>query len=516
MNTYKKHSALFDIYSGLFVVAVLCGIAFADIQKVTEGSGGEHSRFGWDVALSGRYALISAANETNEFGTSAGAVYAYLKVDGVWTNAQKLEAPEASAYTHFGHAVAMDSNYAVISAIGSFANGPFSGCAYIFSREGQQWIFQQKIVPNDGAPSARFGQAVDINGKLVLIGAHQASGAEPNSGAAYLFRNKNGLWQQEAKLVAADGQKDDFFGWSVALNDNGAALVGAYSAKGRVDKSGAAYLFENRQNGWEQSAKLVAKDGESRDLFAFSLDLSKDYALIGAYQHQNREQFGGAAYLFHFDGSAWAQQLMLQHSKPADHDYFGIDVCLSDSIAAVSASRDENDEDSDEGAVYLFEHSQDTWKEIDKLVPPDGSSHDHYGLAVAMAGPTILVGSRLNDNITTDDGAAYFNNPGDETLVQPLPAIPQQFALHQNYPNPFNPATAIQFDLPEPAFVTLKIYDVLGHQVRTLANKTFQAGFHTMVWDGHDDHGLQSSSGLYLYQIKAGSRVEYEKMMLLR
>lgn len=94
--------------------------------------------------------------------------------------------------------------------------------------------------------------------------------------------------------------------------------------------------------------------------------------------------------------------------------------------------------------------------------------------------------------------------------------IPQQFALHANYPNPFNPSTTIAFDIAEPVFVKLTIYNTLGQQVRNLYNDTKSAGRHHIVWDGKNNYGVQVPSGVYLYQIRAGSYNQSRKMLLVK
>ena len=86
-----------------------------------------------------------------------------------------------------------------------------------------------------------------------------------------------------------------------------------------------------------------------------------------------------------------------------------------------------------------------------------------------------------------------------------------EFALEQNYPNPFNPATTIKFSIPEASKVTLKIYDVLGREVRTLINDNREAGNHTINFDAS---GL--ASGMYIYRITAGNYTASKKMMLLK
>ncbi|MBU78482.1 MAG: hypothetical protein CMG28_03535 [Candidatus Marinimicrobia bacterium] len=108
----------------------------------------------------------------------------------------------------------------------------------------------------------------------------------------------------------------------------------------------------------------------------------------------------------------------------------------------------------------------------------------------------------------TIDGSKLNVNEGD--------LIPETFALHANYPNPFNPSTTISYDLPEQAQVTLKVYDMLGKQIKTLVNQSQDAGNRTAVWNGTDNLGRQVSAGVYLYQIQAGEFSQTRKMLLLK
>lgn len=93
---------------------------------------------------------------------------------------------------------------------------------------------------------------------------------------------------------------------------------------------------------------------------------------------------------------------------------------------------------------------------------------------------------------------------------------PDQFMLKGNYPNPFNPATTIEYSLPNRSHVTLRVYNLLGQNIRTLVDGIKDPGTHTVVWDGRDNYGGKTPSGIYFYQIKSGDRVETRKMMLLK
>ena len=94
--------------------------------------------------------------------------------------------------------------------------------------------------------------------------------------------------------------------------------------------------------------------------------------------------------------------------------------------------------------------------------------------------------------------------------------VPAEFALHQNYPNPFNPTTQIKFDLAEDGLVTIKIYDVMGRQLKTLVNSVKTAGYHSIQWDATNDLGEGVSAGMYIYMIQAGDFVSTKKMVLLK
>ncbi len=98
----------------------------------------------------------------------------------------------------------------------------------------------------------------------------------------------------------------------------------------------------------------------------------------------------------------------------------------------------------------------------------------------------------------------------------PLTNVPQEFALFQNYPNPFNPTTSIKYNLKEDGKVVLKVFNVLGQEVRTLVNTREKAGFRQVQWDGRSNTGKQVSSGVYVYRLTVGSFVKSKKMMLLK
>ena len=102
-----------------------------------------------------------------------------------------------------------------------------------------------------------------------------------------------------------------------------------------------------------------------------------------------------------------------------------------------------------------------------------------------------------------------------EAVSQPQ-AIPGAFALSQNVPNPFNLTTTIHFRIAEDAYVTLRIYNILGQEVRTLMDKPVEAGHQTVLWNGRDNSGDEVGTGVYVYQLIAGDFVGMKKAVLLK
>ncbi|HMJ06609.1 MAG TPA: FG-GAP repeat protein, partial [Chthoniobacterales bacterium] len=155
-----------------------------------------------------------------------------------------------------------------------------------------------QLIASDGAAGDQFGRSVSFSGNSALAGAWRDNSSQ---GSAYLFRNldtASGTITQNVKLTASDGAAFDYFGYSVSLSGN-SALVGAYGdGIGSNSFQGSAYLFRNLDTASgtiTQNVKLTASDGAASDLFGYSVSLSGNSALAGAYGDNS---YQGSAYLF--------------------------------------------------------------------------------------------------------------------------------------------------------------------------------------------------------------------------
>ena len=94
--------------------------------------------------------------------------------------------------------------------------------------------------------------------------------------------------------------------------------------------------------------------------------------------------------------------------------------------------------------------------------------------------------------------------------------VPEAYSLRPNYPNPFNSTTALGYEIPVAGHVVVAIYDILGREVRRLADAHQGVGGYTVLWDGKDEGGRSLNSGVYFYTLKAGDFSQVRKMVLLR
>ncbi|MEE4312428.1 MAG: FlgD immunoglobulin-like domain containing protein, partial [candidate division KSB1 bacterium] len=121
---------------------------------------------------------------------------------------------------------------------------------------------------------------------------------------------------------------------------------------------------------------------------------------------------------------------------------------------------------------------------------------------------------------TTDDVAeaelinARFNAATDD--VRRLGSVPSSYALEQNYPNPFNMDTEIIYELPEADYVTVTIYNSLGHEIRTLVSRNHEAGSYAVRWDGRNNSGFDITSGIYIVRLKTNRFTDSKKMLLVK
>ena len=362
--------------------------AWGQTAKLAANDIQAHDHFGISVAIDGDVIAVGAYQEAGGPGdpiTTAGAAYIFERNAGganAWGQTAKLMASDPQTSDFFGGSVAVSKDVVVVGALGEDGGDgdplDAAGAAYIFERNAggnNSWGQMSKIMAGDAQAGDGFGRTVAVSEDTVIVGAYLEDGGtgDPtiNMGAAYVFERNNGgvnTWGQVVKLTATDAQREDRFGWWVAL-DGDTAVIGADLEDGgpgdAIQDAGAVYIFERNQGGagaWGQSAKLMADDAQFADGFGGYVALSGDTAVIGASSED-----GGAG-------------------DPA----------------------------SNAGAAYVFARNMggsNAWGQVDKLVADDAQVDDVFGWSVAVSGGTAVVGAWGEDGnlgaLSEGAGAAY-------------------------------------------------------------------------------------------------------------
>ncbi|MCP4361989.1 MAG: PKD domain-containing protein, partial [Chloroflexi bacterium] len=370
-------------------------------SKLTAHDKAFNDYFGHSVAIDGQQAIVGAYRDDERGYTDSGSAYIFSRNDSGWFEEDKLVANDEVAFDYFGYSVAISGDWAIVGAYQDDDKGTSSGSVYLFERGQDGWQQKTKLTAGDGTSYDYFGYSVALSGDRAIVGAYGH-----NTGAAYIFVHDQTGWHEKAKLVPDDGAYNNF-GYSVAI-DGDQAIIGAYTEDDRGYDAGAAYIFSRDESGWQQEIKLTADDGVTSDYFGYSVAMSGDGVIVGAYQDdQGADEDTGSAYIFSRDETGWQQEAKLVANDSTAYGYFGYSVAMSGDRAIVGAY--ENDgEDEDSGAAYIYTRDLNGWGQPVKLAAGDGASNDNFGYSVAASGYATIIGARWDD---VNTGAAYVFGP---------------------------------------------------------------------------------------------------------
>ncbi len=390
-----------------------------DTSKLTASDGLRGDEFGYSVAVDGDTAVIGAYQDDHtDAGGNAGSAYVFTKVSGVWSQVAKLTASDGDTSDEFGYSVAVSGETVVVGAHlddhtdGDGDTDDDEGAAYVFTKPFTGWADMTqtaKLTAFGAAASDEFGISVAVDGNTVLVGAHQY---ESGKGAAYVFTKPYTGWadsNETAKFIASDAAANDEFGISVAL-DGDTAVIGAYHDDhtddgNTIGNAGSAYVFTKVSGVWSQKAKFIASDAAANDEFGISVAVNGDTVVVGARQDDTSN---GAAYVFTEVSGVWKHVAKLTADDGAANDEFGISVAVDGDTIVVGAHQDDDNGDLS-GSAYVFTRdSAGGWRQRAKLTASDGEAGDRYGYSVGVSGDTVVVGAYSDDRNEANTGAAYF------------------------------------------------------------------------------------------------------------
>src|SRR5262245_58624713 len=328
-----------------------------------------------------------------------------------FTPQAKLIDSEGATSDSFGNSVAISGNTAV-------AGAPFDdtdagvmqvGAVFVFTRSGTTWRQQAELTASDGEANDFFGSSVAIDGDTLVAGA---PGADGFKGAAYVFTRSDTDWTEQQILAISDGAAEDQFGISVAI-DADTLVAGAPGADGR---KGAAYVFMRSEADFPLQQKLTATNSEPIGSFGSSVAIDGNTVVVGApFGFFDVGFFEGTAYVFERSGADWTQQAILTHGAGESFVTFGVSVAIDVDTVVVGADVGDI---SGIGAAFVFTRSGKTWPEQAKLMANDGAFFDFFGSSVAIDVNTLVVGAIGADGVAADSGAAYVFTRSGTTWTQ--------------------------------------------------------------------------------------------------
>jgi hypothetical protein len=275
-----------------------------------------------------------------------------------------------------------------------------SFCMNVLSQETELTAF-------DGSFADLFGHSVAIDGNYAIVGAPLQGGfGTQNAGAAYIYELNGGLWTYQAKLTPPwGGNFGDQFGYSVDISGN-YAIVGAINTEiyGKT-QAGAAYLFARSGSQWYLVAMLSASDADQNDHFGRRVGVNDlGYSIVGVAENDDHGTSSGSAYIFEPHYGSWVQVQKLIASDAHAGDAFGTDVAIDGTRAVVGAPANVGVPDLQSGAVYVFDRSHYGWTQSARLTHINADVFDHLGESVDIEGTFLIAGAPFADDKT---GKAY-------------------------------------------------------------------------------------------------------------
>jgi hypothetical protein len=276
-----------------------------------------------------------------------------------------------------------------------------SGAAYVFARKAGRWAQQAYLKAGDPSSTAFFGVSVAISGDTIVVGCieddvYDATRPPTRPGSAYVFTRQGETWTQQQKLVAKVGHVGDWFGLSVAI-DGDTLVVGASRGDTDVMDSGTAYVFSRSGGVWTERETLSATMHTQNAEFGSEVKILGDWIVVGAQEEDIGASRSGGAYVFQRSGTEWIAKQRLQPPMPIEDATFGYSLAIRGDTLAVSAPRWElaaTPLKKESGEVYIFERAgSDHWTQTAVLRAFDPAPSDYFGVSVAMTDTALFVGA---------------------------------------------------------------------------------------------------------------------------
>ena len=397
-----------------------------------------NDNFGHSVAILGNYAIVGTPQEDDAGGLRSGKAYIFNVTTGA--HIQSLGNPNpysTSIEDYFGYKLAVSGDYAIVSAIGEDDAAP---TAYGYPQSGKAYIFNVTTGvllhildnPNAGVvgnPTTfyqdQFGSSVAISGNYAIVGAIGEDGGGDDSGKVYIYNVTTGalLFTLNNPNPYSTGTYDWFS--EVAVSGD-YAIVGAYGeGEAGNNYSGKAYIFNVTTGALVHTLNNPnAYDTSANDEFGYEVAMSGNYAIVGVRLEDDAGgTSSGKAYIFNVTTGALVHTLNNPNAYDTSAgDAFGMSVAISDNYAIIGATGEDDAGGTSSGKAYIFNVT--TGALVHTLDNPNAygtSANDQFGSSVAISGNYAIVSTYLEDDAGgTSSGKAYIFNVTTGALVHTL------------------------------------------------------------------------------------------------
>jgi hypothetical protein len=282
VGAYQDNTPTVD--AGSAYVFLRTGTTWAEQAKLTASNAAMDDHFGFSVSINGSYAVVGAKDDDIGADVDEGSAYFFHRIGTVWTEEDNVIAPFGAAGDFFGFSVAISGDFALVGAneddVGTSLN---QGSVHVYSRNGTNWEYHAALNYPFSTDDAHFGEAVALDGNYAVIGTPFATSYAGS--AAYIFIRSGTVWSQQAILVANPivfSAPVNLFGISVAI-DGDYVLIGATEVDiGANNHQGAAYLFKRDGADWLFVRKIEDSGGGPEHLMGRSAAVSGLNCVIGA------------------------------------------------------------------------------------------------------------------------------------------------------------------------------------------------------------------------------------------
>ncbi|MFT7562269.1 MAG: hypothetical protein ACI93R_004204, partial [Flavobacteriales bacterium] len=387
-------------------------------------------------------------DEGNNSLSGSGAVYIYVKEDGLWRFQSYVKSSNPDEADAFGTQLTLsgDGNTLAISApledsASSGVDGAQqnedamdSGAVYVYRRAGDTWVQQNYLKSPTTSAADKFGSALSLSsfGASLIVSAIgedsnalQQANTASNSGAVYLYTLNGDSWSHERTFKAPNADQDDQFGLAMDISANGKIiLIGAPNEAGASQglggdiisnefvAAGAAYLYEKQNNEWSDAQYIKASNTAVAQQFGRSISIAGDgntFAIgaigeasiaigINGDSSDTSNPDSGAAYIYsRVNSTVWTQEAYVKASNGDIGDFFGHSISLNadGTILAVGAIGESSPAEAidgnefsntelESGAAYIFKKEDNVWSQLSYVKSPNTDAGDLFGSALQL------------------------------------------------------------------------------------------------------------------------------------